>query len=594
MATIHPTVDHSGLENGHKDSTDRESESESATSPHTVKKIGKIGKTGSILFLGALSQAPAYIHEIPRKRRFVYAAVFSWILSFVHISIYVARIPHQYPVAKFFAGSFNSLMYTVSPYALARYCFPDHKLTAGDKALFAFFTAVLVVVSVASYFRAGGLVLIGVNWIIQQVWFGVTMYIYRNSAINANTPETYIKYVFPVVYVITIVKIAVEQVWEIYWLGSILLGATFVYMLTVIPIVITFDRVVGAVTPPVLENQGYYFSALVFVATTFGSALGMLLVILRPAGILVITAALQLVGLCFMFVAVPVSKRCTDKERYQPLLLQLYIALDMMQSFMYLRSGVSILDFEFITSVILQQLSGLLKFGGVAGILVPFLSRGHFHVSSLLDADGLRAKGIVSMLSSVMCCWAVFACFVIEVFFRETGVLERNRAVRFTDAFWEETSGGFDYYYFEQGDDGKWGADFFAASANSNNTVFDFNYTVCATTCVGWNIVDATVEKPKSVVSVWLLFFMLSIVHVAFLLLQRSLLKLTASRSSSIKDDNSVDSAPAIKSAASVITDVGIGFLFVSIWLSINAAVYGINASANSLPDDVWIVPINN
>ena len=179
-------------------------------------------------------------------------------------------------------------------------------------------------------------------------------------------------------------------------------------------------------------------------------------------------------------------------------------------------------------------------------------------LQTLLDPEGLKRKGMVNTLSQVTCCYAAFVVFLFEKGFRATGNVIELRAVL----------------------------------VEEDVLIFNFTFTECILTCVGWNIGEGhppLEEEERGIAEVGLLYSFLASVSVLCLVIERATLKVLrrgGGRGEIARERGVVDSG------AMVLSSVSKTFLFVSFWLSINSAVYGAWASANFVQDGTVVTKV--
>ncbi|GMH96313.1 hypothetical protein TrVE_jg3722 [Triparma verrucosa] len=341
---------------------------------------------------------------------------------------------------------------------------------------------------------------------------------YANEFVNPESPPTYVKYTIPVAYFLLIVKTIVD--WLELGFGVILFSLIFLYLMTVAILLLAFDRPLRQSSEVVAEitDSGYYFSTIFYVSTVIGSSLGLLLVNLRTTPSLLLTCILQLVSLLLLEVAIVFSKRTTDQSRFQPLMLQIYFQIDMIQTFLFLRPDVTPFGLTWTLMLLVQEIFSLIKFGGVYGFIVYNLT---------------------------------------EFIYKEYDYIVKARIY----------------------------------GVGKNGTTFDYNYTQCSVTCVGWNVEDG--EGPgegRGFGEVTFLFAVLAGVAVMLLIAERWLLTSMEGRLMAVIRDEGRGGDTAkgrqsvkeiVRSAAGVFMTTPMEFLFVSFWLGVNSAVYGMYASAN-------------
>ena len=81
--------------------------------------------------------------------------------------------------------------------------------------------------------------------------------------------------------------------------------------------------------------------------------------------------ALQIVGILFITVALPVSSRVTDKKRFAVLMFPIYLGVDVAQ--MLLLTESSVFDFDFWKVIVLQEVAGVWKNSGAKEYLMYLL-----------------------------------------------------------------------------------------------------------------------------------------------------------------------------------------------------------------------------
>ncbi|GMH96312.1 hypothetical protein TrVE_jg3722 [Triparma verrucosa] len=458
----------------------------------------------------------ALIRRIPQRRRFLYITLFLIIQSLIASLQYQGTIARYgdgpFTTGRFFLSCWSASMYTVSPYIMGSWVFPHHaaSMPKSHKITFVVFWLALF----SAYLMEGSFV----TWLLHPMWFFAIHVMYANEFVNPESPPTYVKYTIPVAYFLLIVKTIVD--WLELGFGVILFSLIFLYLMTVAILLLAFDRPLRQSSEVVAEitDSGYYFSTIFYVSTVIGSSLGLLLVNLRTTPSLLLTCILQLVSLLLLEVAIVFSKRTTDQSRFQPLMLQIYFQIDMIQTFLFLRPDVTPFGLTWTLMLLVQEIFSLIKFGGVYGFIVYNLT---------------------------------------EFIYKEYDYIVKARIY----------------------------------GVGKNGTTFDYNYTQCSVTCVGWNVEDG--EGPgegRGFGEVTFLFAVLAGVAVMLLIAERWLLTSMEGRLMAVIRDEGRGGDTAkgrqsvkeiVRSAAGVFMTTPMEFLFVSFWLGVNSAVYGMYASAN-------------
>jgi hypothetical protein len=151
---------------------------------------------------------------------------------------------------------------------------------------------------------------------------------------------------------------------------------------------------------------------------------------------LIQTVALQLYAMLILATAKEVGLRCTDTERFAPLMLVLYYQVDMTQTFLFLQErAFSVAFFEMIA---VQEAASIAKNSGLVSnplhisqipILIRLTAATSYQFELLLwflrlrktnpyaDPENVRvlkAKCLVDTMSEVLACFACFTYYVTE------------------------------------------------------------------------------------------------------------------------------------------------------------------------------------
>jgi len=193
------------------------------------------------------------------------------------------------------------------------------------------------------------------------------------------------RYIMPPAYLALALKIVFDWMGQGF-VGFLLFASVYLYLFIGACYVILFDwpsvspstspsDVESEVSPSdassaVITNSGYYFSTCFYMGTVVGSSLGLMLVALRSANALMLSFVLQVSSVILLETALVFSKRASDEKRFQPLMLLLYFQVDILQSFLFLRVDVELFSREFFFLILVQQLYAIVKFGGIAGVLL--------------------------------------------------------------------------------------------------------------------------------------------------------------------------------------------------------------------------------
>ncbi|GMI26709.1 hypothetical protein TeGR_g5230 [Tetraparma gracilis] len=298
------------------------------------------------------------------------------------------------------------------PYVVASWVFPTHKHTRLQKLGYLAFAIPFYILSVSDPeygFSAGGVL----------CFFYLFLHLIYGSA--TGQPPTYCKVLTPPIYILLglgmIMKPFVPEI------GALLIDLGFLYFFIVVPYLLFADKPMSKEqrskvegdkeVKHVIMGDGYYFALYIFLSQCAGGMLGS--VLLRTSG----TSpkeqsfALQALSTLLLMAAQKIGARCTSVARCAALMLVIYLAVDTLQTFLYLNEGM--LSLDFFQMIAIQEVFSLCKNGGVLGFLAWAV--GLSSTNPYADPESfrlLKSKATVDSLSEIFGAVAAFTFFAVE------------------------------------------------------------------------------------------------------------------------------------------------------------------------------------
>ncbi|GMI34022.1 hypothetical protein TeGR_g5026, partial [Tetraparma gracilis] len=286
------------------------------------------------------------------------------------------------------------------PYVVASWVFPTHKHTRLQKLGYLAFAIPRYILSVSD--PEYGFIGDGV-----QFSFYLFLHLLYGPA-TSGQPPTYCKVLTPPLYIL--VGVGFIMVPFVPLIGALLFGLGFLYAFIAGPYLLFADKPMSKEqrtkvegdkeVKHVIMGDGYYFALYIFLSQGAGTTLGMVLLATSGTSPKEQSLALQATSTLLLMAGQKVGARCTSVARCAALMLVIYLAVDTLQTFLYLNEDM--LSLDFFQMIAIQEVFSLCKNGGILGFLAWAV--GMSSTNPYADPESVRllkSKATVDSLSEI-------------------------------------------------------------------------------------------------------------------------------------------------------------------------------------------------
>ncbi|GMI25829.1 hypothetical protein TeGR_g9762, partial [Tetraparma gracilis] len=320
---------------------------------------------------------------------------------------------HLHPQAKYFLFAIHTAFLFGGAYVVASWVFPTHKHTRLQKLGYLAFAIPFYIASVSD--PEYGIIAPGV-----LNSFSLFLHLLYGPA-TSGQPPTYCKVLMPPFYILS--GLGPIMVPFVPLIGALLIGLSFLYFFIVVPYLLFADKPMSKEQRSKVEGDkevkhaitgdGYYLALYIYLSQVTGAVLGVVLLATSRRSPKEQSLALQAMSTLLLMAAQKVGARCTSVARYAALMLVIYLAVDTLQTFLYLNEDM--LSLDFFQMIAIQEVFSLCKNGGILGFLAWAV--GLSSTNPYADAESVRllkSKATVDSLSEIFGAVAAFTFFAVE------------------------------------------------------------------------------------------------------------------------------------------------------------------------------------
>ncbi|GMI27821.1 hypothetical protein TeGR_g318, partial [Tetraparma gracilis] len=272
------------------------------------------------------------------------------------------------------------------PYVVASWVFPTHKHTRLQKLGYLAFAIPFYVILVSD--PEYGIIANGV-----LTFLHLFLHLLYGPA-TSGQPPTYCKVLTPPFYILFGLGFIMTPFVPL--IGGLLGGLGFLYFFIVLPYLLFADKPMSKEqrtkvegdkeVKHVITGDGYYLALYIFLSQATGATLGGVLLATSGTSPKEQSLALQATSTLLLMAAQKVGARCTSVARCAALMLVIYLAVDTMQTFLYLNEDM--LSLDFFQMIAIQEVFSLCKNGGILGFLAWAV--GLSSTNPYADAESVR------------------------------------------------------------------------------------------------------------------------------------------------------------------------------------------------------------
>jgi len=298
------------------------------------------------------------VRAAPRKK-LLYA-----LLILIGVVAYVACFQQfrEHPQAKFFLYAISTSFYFGGSYVVASWVFPTHELTRLQKLGYLAFAIpfYIALLSGPEYLS----ITIGV-----VIFFFLFLHFIYGPA--TSQPPTYCKVLVHPFYILSGLGYFFNPF--VPKIGALLVGIGFLYLFIVLPYLLFADKPMNKEqhtkvegdkeVKHVITGDGYYLALYICISQAAGFVLGIVLLFTSGSSPKVQSLALQAYATLLLTAAQKLGARCASVARCSALMLVIYLAVDTMQTFLYLNEDM--FSSDFFQMMAIQEVFSLCKNSGI-------------------------------------------------------------------------------------------------------------------------------------------------------------------------------------------------------------------------------------